>query len=65
MHFAGTTPQSLKFHLINSDADQAVALSIFYHLPQRLDVFYQVRTIQVKPVMTDQYLEAAVLVSLT
>lgn len=39
MFMTGTTPQHVRFHLLNSDATQAVRLGLWYAIPQRLDVY--------------------------
>ncbi|XP_071793632.1 fibrocystin-L-like isoform X1 [Asterias amurensis] len=43
VYFTSTNPQTLRFHLLNSDDSQAVVIGIWYANPQRLDVYYQDR----------------------
>ncbi|KAJ8026005.1 Fibrocystin-L [Holothuria leucospilota] len=39
LHFTGTSPQKLRYHLLNADENQALVVSTFYSNPQRLDVY--------------------------
>ena len=38
IYMTGTTPQSQRLHMLNSDSDDNVVLAIFYERPWRLDV---------------------------
>ena len=40
----GSNPSSIRFHLLNSDPDEAIRLKIWYKNPQRKDI-YKVRKI--------------------
>lgn len=39
IYFTGTTPQDLRLHLLNTEADEGVLVGIWYASPMRLDVF--------------------------
>ncbi|WAR05573.1 PKHL1-like protein, partial [Mya arenaria] len=39
IHFTSTTPEHLRYYLLNSEPDDAVKLSIWYSRPNRLDLF--------------------------
>ena len=39
IYFTGTTPQDIKLHLLNTEADEGVLVGIWYASPMRLDVF--------------------------
>ena len=39
IYFTGSNPQNVRFHLLNSDNDDAVLISLFYTRRQRLDVY--------------------------
>ncbi|KAJ8026384.1 Fibrocystin-L [Holothuria leucospilota] len=39
VHFTGTTPQKLRYHLLNADEHQSLVVSTYYSNPQRLDVY--------------------------
>ena len=39
MHFTSTTPKSMRYRLINTQADEAIKLTVWYSRSNRLDVF--------------------------
>ncbi|KAJ8026136.1 Fibrocystin-L [Holothuria leucospilota] len=39
LHFTGTTPQKLRYHLLNANDTQSVVVSTYYSNPQRFDVY--------------------------
>jgi len=39
IHFTGTTPEKMRYRLLNVDANQGVKLTVWYSRPNRLDVF--------------------------
>uniref|UniRef100_W5M5C1 PKHD1 like 1 n=1 Tax=Lepisosteus oculatus TaxID=7918 RepID=W5M5C1_LEPOC len=41
IYFTSTTPQNLRFMLLNADSTKAVRVAVFYSSPQRLDVYVQ------------------------
>ena len=47
--FTGTTPQSIRLHLLNTDVHQAVLVSIWYAVPNRLDVYTNDGNVYVPP----------------
>lgn len=44
----GTTSQHLRFHLLNSDATQAVVIGTWYSISQRLDIYVGINYIDPK-----------------
>ncbi|XP_052063080.1 fibrocystin-L-like [Mytilus californianus] len=41
IHFTGTTPQGMRYFLLNTDDTQSVVLGVWYSKPFRLDVYYK------------------------
>lgn len=39
VHFTSTTPEHMRYRLLNVDSDKAVKLTVWYSRPNRLDVF--------------------------
>ncbi len=48
MFMTGTTSQHLRFHLLNSDATQAVVIGTWYSISQRLDIYVGINYIDPK-----------------
>lgn len=39
IHFTSTTPEHMRYRLLNVDSDKVVKLTVWYSRPNRLDVF--------------------------